>query len=376
MLDFIKTCIATIQHAPICEINKRQQRLIDLLAHIVNHETENGQLTSEAGNTALEDMPYWRSLGEYLRDAGFIRLGNGHFSAAYKHSMLPGKVIKVGFKKEDSGAAYVAFCRMHQGLAGIPVIHDVQRHAGCYTVVMDELIELDEAEDLYGGDSTTEYATPDGLYEMAVLGVEGSGVSPMDVFGAEGVAIYETGRKIREFFKGIASFDMHRGNAMWCPKRKALFITDPVSFSRDVNGDCKEACSDWMLDIEVIEAEREEAERISLVRRCQARWRNNERRKEGAQGRACKARRKRAKAHKRQEAAQAVEAYNNKMKVKMAKAHVGSVRFDQVCRVNHWGNIEKFLECNAERCRIDNHGRIFAGMPLACDVELDKRFLG
>lgn len=55
------------------------------------------------------------------------------------HELLPGRVIKVGFKKEDSGAAYVAFCRMHQGRVGIPNVYHVARHAGCYTVVLDEL---------------------------------------------------------------------------------------------------------------------------------------------------------------------------------------------------------------------------------------------
>lgn len=369
MYETIRARLETIRNLPICEINKRQQRLIDLLVHIVNHETENGQLTSEAGNTALEDMPYWRSLGEYLRDAGFVRLGNGHFSAAYKHARLPGKVIKVGFKKEDSGAAYVAFCRMHQGLAGIPVIHDVQRHAGCYTVIMDELLTIDEAG----------VAEAEDMHQWATLGVEGVKWDAMTgrMYNAADKAIYETGQKIREFFKGIAGFDMHRGNTMWCPKRETLFITDPVSFSLDTDGNRKHGQDDWALDLEAIEAERAEAARVNLVRRCKARWAANERRKGGVQSRACKARRKlRRKVAEHQAALQVIERHDDRMNIKMAKAHAGYTHFSRVARVNNWGNIEKFLKHNAGRFRIENAMRIGLQLPLACDLALDKRFMG
>ncbi|MRU29926.1 hypothetical protein FGW84_01160, partial [Xylella fastidiosa subsp. multiplex] len=90
-----------IRSVPIVRQNERQTMLVALAAAIVNAETQDGQLTQAAGNTALERMDYWQTLAARMRDVGFIKLGNGHFSAAYQHEMLPGKVIKVGFKKED-----------------------------------------------------------------------------------------------------------------------------------------------------------------------------------------------------------------------------------------------------------------------------------
>ncbi len=126
-----------IRNLPICELDKRQPLLAALIADIVNAETSDGDDTDS--DWGLERQDYWQTLKIKAKDAGFNLLGNGHFSAAFKHELLPGKVIKVGFKKEDSGAAYVAFCRMHQGRVGIPNVYHIARHAGCYTVVLDEL---------------------------------------------------------------------------------------------------------------------------------------------------------------------------------------------------------------------------------------------
>lgn len=133
----IQARLAIIKSLPLSELDKRQPLLVELVADIVNSETCDGNDTDSS--TSLEYQEWWCSLGCLMRDAGFRMLGNGHFSAAYSHEMLSGRVIKVGFKKEDSGAAYTAFCRMHQGRAGIPNVYHVARHAGCYTVVLDRL---------------------------------------------------------------------------------------------------------------------------------------------------------------------------------------------------------------------------------------------
>ena len=219
-----QAALEAIRNLPIERMNERQPMLVALVAAIVNAETQEGQLTAAKGNRSLEYMDYWQTLAERMRDVGFIKLGNGHFSAAYEHALLPGKVIKVGFKKEDSGAAYAAFCRMNQGREGIPTVYDIQRHAGCYTVVLDYLNPLtdwcrDESdkvrhhfkaarEIIEGGcfDTAEEYPISDGFIE--------------------------TCKDIRKFFLGIASFDCHSGNMMK-DKTGRLIITDPVSFSAD-----------------------------------------------------------------------------------------------------------------------------------------------
>ena len=214
----IQARLAIIKSLPISELDKRQPLLVALAADIVNGETSDGNDTD--GSNGLEYQDWWNTLGALMRDAGFHMLGNGHFSAAYSHEMLPGRVIKVGFKKEDSGAAYVAFCRMHQGRVGIPNVYHVARHAGCYTVVLDEL----EPCNRRGNHLHDRYA------DLAYYFVEGE-PDPADYAEADQPFI-ETCRMIRKFFYGIASFDMHSGNIMFTKDGKPV-ITDPVSFSED-----------------------------------------------------------------------------------------------------------------------------------------------
>lgn len=239
MYETIRERLESIRNLPICELDQRQPMLVALIADMVNYETCDGALTAAKGNYGLESQDWWNSLACMMSDAGFNRLGNGHFSAAYEHALLPGKVIKVGFKKEDSGAAYVAFCRMHQGRAGIPVVHDVQRHAGCYTVVMDKLLPIEgrgyngsehkELEALYEHVDTAVYTT-DRNWKEHVEYCCAAGEWPD--FSEHDLAVLETCRLIHSFFSGIASFDMHRGNAMM-DNNGHLVIIDPVSFTAE-----------------------------------------------------------------------------------------------------------------------------------------------
>lgn len=231
MYAAIQETLNTIRNLPICELNRRQPMLVDLLVSLVDSETTQGEGTDSS--YSLESQDWWQTLGYLTKDAGFTRLGNGYFSAAYSHELLPGKVIKVGFKKDDSGAAYVAFCRMHQGRAGIPVIHDVQRHVSCYTVVMDKLDPLGDCEE-------REEDGTDSLWTFIPRAVSGNDGRWAEV-KEENAELYgslseheretlETCRMIHKFFIGIASFDMHSGNAMIDPNGR-IVITDPVSYT-------------------------------------------------------------------------------------------------------------------------------------------------
>lgn len=245
-----------IRNLPICELDKRQPLLVALIADIVNCETSDGDDT--VSDWGLESQDYWQTLKIKAKDAGFNLLGNGHFSAAFKHELLPGKVIKVGFKKEDSGAAYVAFCRMHQGRAGIPNVHHVERHAGCYTVVLDELEPCQRFEN----DKHDHYA--DLAYQFIESDFAVTNFDP-DAHDAEDLPFIETCLNIRKFFYGIASFDMHSGNIMF-DKDGNPFITDPVSFSHD--RDREEA---FPLDPEALVCEVEAIAMARMIERCRDR---------------------------------------------------------------------------------------------------------
>ena len=239
-----------IRNLPICELDKRQPLLVALMADIVNVETSDGDDTDS--DWGLEHQDYWQTLKIKAKDAGFNLLGNGHFSAAFKHALLPGRVIKVGFKKEDSGAAYVAFCRMHQGRVGIPNVYHVARHAGCYTVVLDELEPCKRRDN----ETHEHYA------DLANYFVENSGAELGDFDGAEKeLPFVETCQMIHKFFYGIASFDMHSGNIMFTKDGKPVII-DPVSFSADKDRE------PFSLEPEELLAEIEQIAHAKMIERC------------------------------------------------------------------------------------------------------------
>ena len=236
-----------IRNLSICELDKRQPLLVALIADIVNCETSDGDDTDSSWGLDCQD--YWQTLKIKAKDAGFNLLGNGHFSAAFKHELLPGRVIKVGFKKEDSGAAYVAFCRMHQGRVGIPNVYHVARHAGCYTVVLDELKPCQRS----GNDEHEHYA------DLAYYFVEGE--SDPEYYEEADQPFIETCQMIRKFFYGIASFDMHSGNIMFTKDGKPV-ITDPVSFSADRDRE------PFSLEPEDLLAEIEQIAHNKMIERC------------------------------------------------------------------------------------------------------------
>lgn len=236
-----------IRNLSICELDKRQPLLVALIADIVNYETSDGDDTDS--NWGLESQDYWQTLKIKAKYAGFNLLGNGHFSAAFKHELLPGRVIKVGFKKEDSGAAYVAFCRMHQGRVGIPNVYHVARHAGCYTVVLDEL----EPCNRRGNHLHDHYA------DLAYYFVEGE--PDQEDYAEADQPFIETCQMIRKFFYGIASFDMHSGNIMFTKDGKPV-ITDPVSFSADRDRE------PFSLEPEDLLAEIEQIAHDKMIERC------------------------------------------------------------------------------------------------------------
>ncbi len=354
----IMNAIDAIKALPICELDKRQGMLIDLLVEMVNSETCDGEITEL--NQALEYQDWWTTLKCLTADAGFKMLGNGHFSAAYSHPLLPKRVIKVGFKKEDSGAAYTAFCRMYQGRAGIPNIYDVQRHAGCYTVVLDVLNDCEsydnEVHDKYAGIASDIIDCKSAAYDKRT--------------GWDGEFV-ETCKLIRKFFEGIASFDMHSGNIMF-DDNDVPYITDPVSFSHKKDGGA------FSIDPEELIKEVEEVALQRAIDRAKERKVRHEGRLE--KRRMKRRNRKVRKAHR--EKCQRKVALMNIARGQDWRNHVrardaiGTVR-----HVNAWVQMQladfKALEeriaahwFNADRMAIAN------GLPLNIDKKLDAMFMG
>ena len=219
------------------------------------------------------------AMNEALGKHSYEHLGHGFFSAVYSEPEDNSVVYKVGFKKDDSGAAYAAFCRNNQGRAGIPVIHNIEMlPTGQYVVMMDRLQSNDELPEFtcnitdkfndivrgYFNGVLINEVGEDWIREKAMevmnsLATAWSTRKP-DIYGDCKVGRYivrhydgfeaiekflsaetikymveyaVTAYRIHMFFRGLATFDMHNGN--WMIDDAGLpIITDPVSFSRGV----------------------------------------------------------------------------------------------------------------------------------------------
>lgn len=354
----IMNAIDAIKALPICELDKRQGMLIDLLVEMVNSETCDGEITEL--NQALEYQDWWTTLRCLTADAGFKMLGNGHFSAAYSHPLLPNRVIKVGFKKEDSGAAYTAFCRMYQGRAGIPNVYDVQRHAGCYTVVLDVLNDCESYDNEVHG-----------KYAGIASDIIDYKSDEHDVLTGWDGEFVETCKLIRKFFEGIASFDMHSGNIMF-DDNDVPYVTDPVSFSHKKDGGA------FSIDPEELIKEVEEVARQKEIDRAKARKARHVGRLEArkVKRRNRKARKAHQAKHKRMLAAWCMAERQERRNHEVAVDVLGRTN-NAILWVNMLAGDFKALEeriaahwFQADRMAIAN------GLPLNIDKQLDAMFMG
>lgn len=355
-INYIHAEIERIEAINADDMKARQEGLVALLAEMVNNETTDGEGTEL--HECLEGQDWWHTLKELTRDAGFYMLGNGHFSAAYGHKLLPGRVIKVGFKKEDSGAAYTAFCRMHQGKAGIPNIHDVQRHAGCYTVVLDELVQCDR----YDNDEHDRYAD----IARDVIECKSTDYDDYEGFDADFV---DTCKEIRKFFDGIASFDMHAGNIMF-DEFDTPYITDPVSFTAKDKS--------LSLEPEVLLKEIEELAAQKIIDKAILRHARKVNRK--ADRKVLKAARKKAdrdrKAMRKAVMAARQQMHEQNRNEDRAKLFLGTGRWAQQWCFHNNAGIRLLEQQHAARVRVHDMIAIQAGQALAVDKALDAMFMG
>lgn len=370
----------SIKALPICELNKRQPMLVNLLVDIVNYQTDNGEGTEYESSIKYQD--YYAAMQSMLQDAGFNVLGAGHFSMAVSHDMLPDRAIKVGFKKEDSGAAYVAFCRMHQGTEGIPVIHDVQRHTSCYTVVMDKLTSIEDKIPKELGDffnllcsavSQTESNWSQAMEERAPR---------FEKLTGDQLALIQTGRKVHKFFTGLASFDMHDGNVMLDPKTGRLVITDPVSWT--VSGGALESVED-PIDADNLIAELELAAAQKAIEGAKRRkeWRNPE--SELRRLRKVRAKRKKANRKRNMKALKQMQIADDALLAKCiqqernAQRHFLNFGMTQHNKIFMEHNIKEMHDIFAEKVRVMqvmDCFKCFNGLPLQIDDAMQARLMG
>lgn len=340
----------------------RMESLVSLLVSIVDEETLGGSLTNN--DDCLEGQDWWYPLDDALRKALFKRIGNGHFSIAYSHPMLPNRVIKVGFRKEDSGAAYIAFCRMHQGKAGIPNIYDVQRHESCYTVVLDALIEAD----IYDNDEHNKYTKlAQGLIERSER--DSRAYQPASTASDFDKEFAETCLSIREFFKGIAIFDMHEGNIMF-DEFDTPYITDPVSFTK---GNSESPLS---VDPDELLAEIEQIAKDAAIKKAIAKHKRKADRLVHARNRR-KMRKMAGKFRKNRTAMRAKAHINHRQKMRdeaHARLFMGSDHLRAAWLMAGHNLTLRFEEQKANMKKVHDHLAIQAGGDLWIDKKFDMMF--
>lgn len=353
---------------PIDRLDERQPGLVGILADLVNYETDCGCDVDDTEYVNSQD--WWGSLVAMARELGYTFLGNGFFSAVFSHVSLPGRVIKVGFKKEDSGAAYAAFCRANPGLQGLPLIHAIARHEACYTVVLDHLkpysAKSPEVLDQYN------------IVKTQILNRDSDAWDFCEAYDEVTQGLQGTAAHIREFFYGVAGFDMHEGNVM-LDHNDNIVITDPVSYTNGLGEP-----DDFRVDFEAL---LEEIQAMKLEEAIE-KWQQRHLRKlSKAQNR---------KAHRAQKRRMAKIKAECEVMRKLASAvrHDDDRAFELVVGVKpearylnnrwvqpeglrvHWKNsIRVIHEKNVER-----HNRmvmdINMGRPLDIDKRLDAMFMG
>jgi hypothetical protein len=197
----------------------------------------NNILREEAGGPLKEgyvaDSPVMQSVSKFFEAEGWAYAGSGYFSAVY---VKRGLAIKVGFKKEDSGATYAAWARANQGHPGVPVIHAIDKFKDCYVVLMDRCYPVSTVKHIHPAGSPL-WAERDLIRDVIEHGDE-----PMAQFPAT-----LTAAMIRAFFDGIAHFDANEGNLM-LDRFGSLVITDPVSFDHGQRSNHAEGYYDYMYD--------------------------------------------------------------------------------------------------------------------------------
>jgi hypothetical protein len=157
--------------------------------------------------------------------AGWTIGGSGYFSAVFYKG---GLAIKISLRAaSDAAMDYLFWCKDHQGLPGIPMVHAMKQMEYTYCVLMDRLEAvshlLNPQDDSYDEFVDAEYQEIKAAINTGERG---------QYFHTANTAL-----AIRREFERFAHFDMHRGNLMQDRDGK-LVITDPLGRSFDRPADC------------------------------------------------------------------------------------------------------------------------------------------
>ncbi len=167
----------------------------------------------------IKRQPVLNPLIDAMAADGWVFGGAGFFAAVF---IKDGFALKIGFKSEDTGAMYAAWCRANQSRPGVPTIYSISKFKGCYVVLMRRYEALREE---WLDDDDEDFIPA--LYEefRAISGAVNIG----STFGRSRFDTVSTGLLIHDFFKGVVDFDLYEANVM-LDYGGELIITDPISY--------------------------------------------------------------------------------------------------------------------------------------------------
>ena len=182
-----------------------------------------------------------------VNDRRFKMTGVGHFSNFYEHDDFPNIGFKIGTKVEDSASAYTAWCREHQGEAGVPTIYGVRKaNNGMFVVAVEKYNRVTGNEESFRlfqclnsnmSFNDVEGVIRDDIYSfISNKSRDDDSIKSYNYMVANKRFVYKyckTIIAIAKYFKDLAQFDMHKDN--WCYDNNGYpVIIDPTSFRRKI----------------------------------------------------------------------------------------------------------------------------------------------
>lgn len=205
-------CEALDYHVPSAQDIRAAKAALAVLLPVVDKVLADYRVDPVCMVDKQEGFPF---VVNAMLDAGWLYSGAGYFSAVFYKS---GLAIKVGFKREDTGGAYAAWCRANQGQPGVPVIHAILSAGRCFVVLMDRCYSMGSMCVPEDNDYDPQLAEE---LAAAKVGLK-DGINPYDFPSTA------TARKIGTYFDGLGHFDLHDKNAM-LDRNGELVLTDPMS---------------------------------------------------------------------------------------------------------------------------------------------------
>lgn len=154
-----------------------------------------------------------------LGDMGFMYCGHGYFSSVFKHADTPGVVYKLSMCTNDAYAAFALWARANPNQHA-PVFHDIKRGRRAVVFAIKEYLPLNVAQ--IRGQLPLAFAT------YRLMGRVRKN-KPNTMYRRNLVKYL---REISQFFRGVATIDIHGENLMFDPDSKRIIVTDPVSFTK------------------------------------------------------------------------------------------------------------------------------------------------